>query len=429
MTPDATVAEPPWFHLLPGAEPAVFLTGGSMLFDIDQSLLSALARAEPEALEELRALAASPPDLPGPLAPIAALSLNIAQACNLACSYCYADEGRFGGRPRMMGSAVACAAIDRLMAQARGRATVGFIGGEPFLNRRLLHDAVAYAKMTAVRAGLAVGFSVTTNATLLTDDDLRLLRDEAFSVTVSLDGGPVQNRNRSDRRRADSTAMALGGIAPLLTRPGRATITARATLTRGDLDVLGRLEWLGAAGFAEIGVSPARTGPSAALRLREDDWPQLLDRMTEAADAELARVFAGAAPRFSNLWTALGVIHRGAARPLPCGSAATYLSVDVDGAFASCHRTIGQEAFRMGSVEEGFDAAGRRRFLTTRIVDRQEPCRACWARYLCGGGCHAEVAEVGRAGCDYIRGWLDYSLRAYRDVAARRPELLSWSEI
>jgi hypothetical protein len=50
--------------------------------------------------------------------------------------------------------------------------------------------------------------------------------------------------------------------------------------------------------------------------------------------------------------------------------------------------------------------------VTTRIVDRQEPCRACWARYLCGGGCHAEVAEVGRAGCDYIRGWLDYSLRA-----------------
>ena len=150
--------------------------------------------------------------------------------------------------------------------------------------------------------------------------------------------------------------------------------------------------------------------------------------MTEAADAELARVFTGAPPRFSNLWTALNAIHRGAARPLPCGSAATYLSVDVDGVFASCHRTVGQEAFRMGSVDEGFDAEGRRRFLSTRIVERQEPCRSCWARYLCGGGCHAEVAEVGRAGCDYIRGWLDYGLRAYRDVAARRPELLSWGE-
>jgi uncharacterized protein len=399
-----------------------------MLFDIDQSLLGALAQAEPEALAKLKTLAASPPDLPGPLPQIAALSLNVAQSCNLACTYCYADEGRFGGRRRMMESAVAFAAIDRLIAQARGRATVGFIGGEPFLNRRLIHDAVAYAKMAAVRAGLAVGFSVTTNATLLTGDDLRLLRDEAFTVTVSLDGGPVQNRNRPDRRHADSTDMALGGIAPLLAEPGRARIVARATITRGDLDVVGRLEWLGGAGFTEIGVSPARTGPSAMLRLGEDDWQQLLDRMIEAADAELGRVFRGAPPRFSNLWTALGAIHSGAARPLPCGSTATYLSVDVDGVFASCHRTVGHEAFRMGSVDKGFDAEGRRRFLSTRIVDRQEPCRTCWARYLCGGGCHAEVAEVGRAGCDYIRGWLDYSLRAYRDVAARRPELLSRSE-
>lgn len=425
MSPDAVAAEPPWFHLLPGAEPAVFLTGGSMLFDIEQSLLGELARAEPSALAQLRALAAPPPtDRSDVLAPVAALSLNVAQSCNLACTYCYADEGRFGGRPRMMDDAVAFAAIDRLIAQARGRATIGFIGGEPFLNRRLIHDAVKYAKSAAVRDGLAVGFSVTTNATLLTDDDLRLLRDEAFVVTVSLDGDPAQNRNRRDRRRADSTAMALDGIAPLLARPGGARVAARATLARGDLDVAARVEWLSAAGFTEIGVSPVRTGPSPELWLKDDDWPRLLDRMTAAADVELARVFARAEPRFSNLWTALRAIHRGAARPLPCGSASTYLSVDVDGRFSSCHRTLGHEAFRMGSVDEGFDAESRRQFLSARIVDRQEPCRVCWARYLCGGGCHAEVAERGREGCDYIRDWLDYCLRAYRDVVARRPELL-----
>jgi uncharacterized protein len=280
------------------------------------------------------------------------------------------------------------------------------------------------AKTAAANADLAVGFSVTTNATLLTDEDLRLLREEAFTVTVSLDGGPAQNRHRPDRRRADSTFQTLAGASPLLADPGRARVAARATIARGDLDVASRVDWLGAAGFAEIGVSPARTGPAATLRLVEDDWPRFLGRMTDAAEAELARVFAGAAPRFSNLWTALHAIHRGAARPLPCGSAATYLSVGVDGAFASCHRTVGDVAFRMGSVDEGFDAEARRRFLDARAVDRQDSCRACWARYLCGGGCHAEVTEVGRAGCDYIRGWLDFSLRAYRDVAARRPDLL-----
>jgi uncharacterized protein len=425
MSAGTTAAEPPWFHLLPGAEPSVFLAEGSMLFDVDESLLGALARAEPDAMAELRALAASPRPWPTALPPITALSLNVAQSCNLACSYCYADEGRFGARARMMDSVIAFAAIDRLVAQARGRATVGFIGGEPFLNRPLIHATVAYAKAAAERAAVDIGFSVTTNATLLEDEDLRLLRDEAFTVTVSLDGGPAHNRHRADRRGTNSTVAVLDGIAPLLARSGRARISARVTLTRDDLDVAGRLAWLSAAGFGKIGVSPVRTGPGLALRLTEDDWPRLLARMIEAADDELARVFAGATPRFANLWTALGAIHHGEARPLPCGSAATYLSADVDGAFSSCHRTVGRDAFRMGSVSEGFDAERRRRFLAERMVDRQEPCRTCWARYLCGGGCHAEVIETGRAGCDYIRGWLDYCLRAYRDVAARRPELLS----
>src|SRR2546430_8832907 len=31
------------------------------------------------------------------------------------------------------------------------------------------------------------------------------------------------------------------------------------------------------------------------------------------------------------------------------------------------------------------------------------------SRYLCGGGCHAEVLQAGRRGGDYIRGWLERS--------------------
>ena len=43
-------------------------------------------------------------------------------------------------------------------------------------------------------------------------------------------------------------------------------------------------------------------------------------------------------------------------------------------------------------------------------------------RYLCGGGCHHEVIARGRPACDYIRGWLHWSIGAYARLSAQRPD-------
>ena len=57
-------------------------------------------------------------------------------------------------------------------------------------------------------------------------------------------------------------------------------------------------------------------------------------------------------------------------------------------------------------------------------MHRQEPCRECWARYLCGGGCHHEVIHRGRPACDYIRGWLHYCIGAYGRLLGGQARLL-----
>ncbi len=47
--------------------------------------------------------------------PLKALSLAVAQKCNLGCTYCYAQQGTFGGEAGDMSSDVAKASIDRLL--------------------------------------------------------------------------------------------------------------------------------------------------------------------------------------------------------------------------------------------------------------------------------------------------------------------------
>jgi uncharacterized protein len=434
MTPLPTLpasgsAPAPRLHLVEGERPLVFVVEGSRLFCVDHDFFARLQGGTSDAEEEMFAAAgaAGPTvefaaDLPEP----AAISLNVAQSCNLSCSYCYADEGRFGGKRRLMPLAVALQAIDRLIDGAAGRrVTIGFIGGEPFLNRQVLHASVAYALERARARGCTVGFSVATNGTLLNASDVRLLRDNGFAVSVSLDGdAQVNDRHRRAPRGDSGYESALSGLRPLLASPGRARIAARITVARDDLRVAERVEALAEAGFVEIGVSPLRTSPAPDLVLRDEDWPAFLEEMMRAAEREWLRLRGGESFQFSNLAIAMKQLHAGFAKPLPCGSAANYVSVSAEGGYFTCHRTIDDAAFSLGTTAAGLSTGQRESFLQERHVDRQEPCRSCWARYLCGGGCHAEVLSAGRTGCDYIRGWLEYCLRFYDRLSRERPDLI-----
>ena len=117
-------------------------------------------------------------------------------------------------------------------------------------------------------------------------------------------------------------------------------------------------------------------------------------------------------------------LRRGTHRPYPCGAGAGYLGVSADGELAACHRFVGDEDGRDGFARRRASTGrARRHWLAERHVHRQEPCRSCWARYLCGGGCHHEVVRRGRPACDYIRGWLDYCLEAYLRLSSALPEV------
>ena len=163
--------------------------------------------------------------------------------------------------------------------------------------------------------------------------------------------------------------------------------------------------------------------PSGRDEMQEMDLDRLLQAMIGCGEEYERRAAAGERYGFSNLETALQEIHRGTHRPYPCGAGAGYFGVSATGDLAACHRFVGDAAHTMGDVGAGVDLAAQRAWLDERRVDRQEPCRSCWARYLCGGGCHYEAIHRGRPACDYIRGWLDYALAAYVQLSVSRPEL------
>lgn len=351
------------------------------------------------------------------------LSLNVTSACNLACDYCYAGRGAFGGaQSGAMTAAVAEESVDTLLAgcDRRSYATIGFLGGEPFLHRRLVHHLVEYAARRAADLGQPIGFSVTTNGTLLDADDLDLLRSHRFSVTVSLDGGrAVHDRRRIWLAGQGSWDDTMARVRPLLADSGSAEVSARATLTRDDLDLADRHDALAAEGFRSIGFAPVRVGDGG---LGDADWPRWLAASVALAERELDVIRGGGDTSFDNFRVALRRLEAGSSSPYPCGAGGGYASVSTAGQWFACHRAIGDDDYLLGDDAVAVDPARQQRFLEAHHVERVEPCRSCWARYLCSGGCHQEAATRTDAACDAIRGWLEFCLDAYCVVSSERPE-------
>jgi uncharacterized protein len=414
----------------------LFLVNGSRLFDLDADTASQFRAGMDVGEGALSALMVEHGlDLPAAISPeppramaVRALSLAIAQTCNLGCGYCYAQGGAFGGDAKRMDLATAKRSVDLLLSETQPgeRANLAFLGGEPLAARSALRETADYAAEQALARGVRLSFSITTNGTLLTPEDGDFFEQHGFAVTVSLDGvGAVHDALRPFKGGAGSYERILKRVEPLLAIQRRMQVSARVTVTPANLDLLATLDTFVDLGFHSVGFSPMLSAPQAGQTMRGGDLDALLEGMIACADAFEIQVLAGRRYPFANLANALREIHKGTHRPYPCGAGAGYLGVSADGDLSACHRFVGDEAGALGDLASGVDRTRQGAWLADRHVDRQLPCSGCWARYLCGGGCHHETLTIGRPACDFIRGWLHHCLGVYGRLSRDAPEVLA----
>lgn len=432
----ASTPRTPQLHLIESATGGhLFVADGSRLFDADAEMFAsydaAVARGEAAEIDELlrRAGLSGKPfidDTPLPPPPIRALSLAIAQKCNLGCTYCYAQQGEFGGAAKNMPLGEALRAVELLTENAEpgAKLNLAFLGGEPLVNRDVLRAATRRALELARARGATINFSITTNGTLLTEDDASFFEDHGFAVSISIDG-PRQAHDalRPFKDGRGSYDRVMQRVAPLLKLQRQMQVSARVTVTPRNLALRETLDRLIAAGFHSVGFSPMLSAPSGNGEMQADDLELMLGEMIECGREFERRSRLRQRYPFANMVNAMREIHRGTHRPYPCGAGAGYLGVSAEGELAACHRFVGDDEGAMGSLAGGIDRGRQAEWLAARHVHRQEPCRSCWARYLCGGGCHHETIRRGRPACDFIRGWLHYCLEAYLRLSMQPEQL------
>jgi uncharacterized protein len=357
--------------------------------------------------------------------PLSTLVLEVAQDCNLRCTYCYADGGTYGAVPCLLAPETARRAVRYLLDNSgdRDHVTLIFFGGEPLLNMQAVRTATREAISYGRKMGKKVHFSLTTNGTLLDPEIVAFLHANHVSVAVSMDGPrDIHDHNRPDESGNGSYSEIVSRLAPLI-EDASVPVAARVTLAPDQWHrVVEVFDHLTGLGFHEVGIAPVSPVSKALLPTAEQD-AALLEGFGQLAGRFVAHARKGFVMPFSNVLDLLGRIHLGQTKSLSCGAGFGYMAVDAKGGFFPCHRLTGEADFCTGSLETGINKDRINSCLGSLNEGREESCSKCWARTLCAGGCHYEnhlrenhLGLPRGTSCKFIRSWLDLGMKTYAEL-------------
>ncbi|WP_313134824.1 Cys-rich peptide radical SAM maturase CcpM [Anaerocolumna sp.] len=119
------------------------------------------------------------------------ITLQVTQNCNLRCAYCCYTGDKYSNREhsnKTMTYEIMQKSVDFLMQHSTSSETVdlGFYGGEPLLEFENIKTLIAYIEQKYPYKKIT--YSMTTNGTMFTDENIVFLQDKEFNIMISLDG-------------------------------------------------------------------------------------------------------------------------------------------------------------------------------------------------------------------------------------------------
>lgn len=344
---------------------------------------------------------------------VKALCLHIAHDCNLACQYCFAEEGEYHGRRALMSLEVGKKALDFLVKNSGNRVNleVDFFGGEPLMNWPVVKELVEYGRSLEEPNHKNFRFTLTTNGILLNDEIMEYANKEMANIVLSIDGRQEVNDNmRPFRGGQGSYDLIVPKFQKLAASRNQMNYYVRGTFTRNNMDFAQDVLHLADLGFQQISVEPVVAEAGESYAIKEEDLSLLKAEYDKLALELLKRRKEGKGVNFFHFMIDLQGGPCVAKRLSGCGSGTEYLAVTPWGDFYPCHQFVGKEEFLMGNVEEGITRTDIQGEFKCSNVYAKEKCKKCFAKFYCSGGCaanaynfHGNINGTYEIGCELQR--------------------------
>ena len=287
---------------------------------------------------------------------VKALCLHIAHDCNLACRYCFAEEGEYHGRRALMSFEVGKKALDFLIANSgqRRNLEVDFFGGEPLMNWQVVKDLVAYGREQEKIHDKHFRFTLTTNGVLLNDEVQEFVNREMDNVVLSLDGRKeVNDRMRPFRNGKGSYDLIVPKFQKLAESRKQQKYYIRGTFTRTTWTFPMMCCTLQSWDSSRCPSSRWWEMTQIPMPSGKEDLPQIFAEYDKLAKIMVDREREGRGFTFFHFMIDLEGGPCVSKRLSGCGSGTEYLAVTPWGDLYPCHQFVGQEEFLMGNVDEG----------------------------------------------------------------------------
>ena len=342
---------------------------------------------------------------------VKALCLHIAHDCNLACKYCFAEEGEYHGRRALMSFEVGKKAIDFLLANSGDRRNleVDFFGGEPLMNWNVVKQIVEYGRSKETEFDKKFRFTLTTNGMLLNDEVMEFANREMSNVVLSLDGRKeVNDAMRPTRGGKGSYDVIVPKFKKFAEqREGVKDYYIRGTFTRNNLEFSKDVIHFADLGFRQTSMEPVVGEEDESYAIRWEDIPKVKEEYDILAKEYIKRKKEGRGFNFFHFNIDLKQGPCVAKRLSGCGSGTEYLAVTPWGDFYPCHQFVGKEEFLLGNVDTGIVKNDICNEFKLCNVYAKPKCRDCFARFYCSGGCaansysfHGDITDTYDIGCE-----------------------------
>lgn len=331
-------------------------------------------------------------------------SLPSVHSCNLNCKYCFANAGEnFQEKDKSFSKEMVEKCLKFLVNNSKLREyekyRLDFVsGGEPLLDKKSLYEIIDLAKHTFESEEKDLFIWLCTNATLVKEKDLEEFSKKGIRVGISLDGDKEGNDYCRTYKNGLGTYEDILKTIEMIKESKNISkylkeLWGLSVLTKKNQDLIKICNHMIELGFTTLQMRLVRT-QDEELVFSEKCSEVLFKNIEEFIEY----LFKNAIDNYLdplqlilNDNDYIGKIIRRIILESPyvrrCKAGLNKFSFAANGDIYPCDAFVGNEEFKLGNIDTGFNEERLKKFEDLSVFSR-EKCSLCWARFICGGDCY-----------------------------------------